>query len=116
MTPTVLKLVSGETIIADVKQSETPDCVEINSPMIMRTGVTASSKLVVSLMPWMETDETVFTLKENHIISKAIPTKNIKDYYNHYKNQDVIIESIDNDGEDEDEYLEEDLDEERKLH
>lgn len=112
MIPTVLKLVSGETLIADVSTSTTPDCYEISDPMIMRGGIGPNNKFVMSLMPWMETDQRVFTIRSEHIISKAPPTQVVQDHYEYYKQIDPSEEEYDED----EEYDPDDMSDERIVH
>lgn len=115
MNPTVLKLISGETIIADVKNSTTPNCQEISEPYLIRCGVAQNNRMVLSLMPWMESDQKVFTIRDDHIISTAVPTDVIKEHYNMYKNPEEETLSFDDDDED---FLnmEDDEDEEEKVY
>lgn len=117
MNPTVLKLISGETIIANVKVSNTPNCQEISEPFLIRCGVAQNNKMVLSLMPWMESDQKVYTIRDDHIISTAIPTDVVKDHYNMYKNPEEESLLFDDEEEEEDFHnLQDDEDEEEKIY
>lgn len=105
MNPTVLKLVNGETIIAEVTESKTPLCKEVSEVFIIRTGISQNNKMVLSLMPWMESDQKSFTIREEHIVSQAEPSEVVKSHYNMYKNE------VDDD----DPFDEDDLDEEANF-
>ena len=111
MIPTVLKLVSGETLIADVSTSTTPNCFEISDPLVMRGGIGPNNKFVMSLMPWMETDQRVFTIRSEHIISKAPPTQIVQEHYELYKQTDMSEEE-----DYDDEYDPDDMSDERIVH
>lgn len=111
MIPTVLKLVSGETLIADVSTSTTPDCYEISDPLVMRGGIGPNNKFVMSFVPWMETDQRVFTIRSENIISKAPPTQIIQEHYELYKQTDMSEEE-----EYDDEYDPDDMSDERIVH
>lgn len=114
MTPTVLKLVSGETIIAEVIEGSVPNNCQVRHPYIIRSGISDTNKMVLSLMPWIESEQHTFNIKEDHIISRAAPSKVVEQHYHMFKKEEEEAELFDD--WDEEDFLDEDLDEEKVVH
>jgi len=49
MAHAILKLVSGETIIADVTNSIKENHINVTDPLIVRTGMDEDNRLVMSM-------------------------------------------------------------------
>jgi hypothetical protein len=82
MAHAILKLVSGESIIADVTTSSKQNYINVTDPLILRTGIDDDNRMVISMYKWVETAQTTFTIENSHIILRAAPTESIIDYYN----------------------------------
>lgn len=96
MAHSILKLVSGETIIADVTPSSTPNAIKVSNPMLIRSGIDDDSRLIMSMMRWMETDQEEHTIATDHVIIQASPTKTIVEYYEEVKdNEEMYFEDED---------------------
>ena len=82
MAHAILKLVSGETIIADVNTSTKENHINVTDPLVLRTGIDDDNRMVMSMYKWMETAQTTFTIEKSHVILRAAPSEPIIDYYN----------------------------------
>ena len=89
----VMKLVSGDTIVAslDMKNSSI-DSVRIHNPIQFTMMYSGESEGTMVAQSWLETDETMFNLNVDHIVAAALPAQTLKDYY--IKNLKSIQEMI----------------------
>ena len=85
MAHAILKLVSGETIIADVTNSIKENHINVTDPLIVRTGMDEDNRLVMSMYKWIDTAQTNFTIDDDHIILRAAPSEYLIEYYNEAK-------------------------------
>ena len=81
MEQAVLKLTSGETIIADVVSKGSADVI-VSNPMLVRNGINEENKLVVTLLKWIETEQPSVTIGQQHVITTAHPSRFLLSYYN----------------------------------
>ena len=82
MAHAILKLVSGETIIADVTTSSKENHINVTNPLTLRTGIDDDNRMVMSMYNWVETAQTTFVVDESHVIVRVSPTPSVIDYYN----------------------------------
>lgn len=82
MAHAILKLVSGETIIADVTTSSKENHINVTNPLILRTGIDDDNRMVMSMYNWVETAQTTFIIEKTHVIIRVAPTESVIDYYN----------------------------------
>lgn len=75
----ILKLVSGETIVAFIKESE--EGITINKPIQFTLVPRGQGAGTLMASEWIQSDEEVFTLKHDHIVAKANPTDTLKSFY-----------------------------------
>jgi hypothetical protein len=95
MAHAILKLVSGETIIADVSSSTKQDYLTVKDPLIVRSGVDDDSRLVMSMYKWIESAQTTFSIEKSHVILRAAPSEYLIDYYNEAKEDALIYDEED---------------------
>lgn len=74
----VLKLVSGETIVASTKPTET--FVKVVDP-IQFTVVSRGGYGTMMASEWLQTNQNSFKIKRDHIVAMAYPTEMMLDYY-----------------------------------
>lgn len=84
----VIKLVSGETIVA--KTAFTPSFIQILEP-IQFTVVSNEGRGRLVASEWMMSEQTTFKLRKDHIVAMAEPTEMLLEYYQnsvHHLNSD----------------------------
>ena len=91
-TPRILKLSSGEQVIATIYITDGSDFIRLNEPykiQLHRSQVDNATYFVeekMSLSPWMfQTVDKVYSIHKNHIMSIAMPNDNLTEYYNNVR-------------------------------
>ena len=91
-TPRILKLSSGEQVIASIYVTDGSDFIRLNEPYKVRiheNAVDSETYYVeerMSLTPWMfQTIDKVYSVHKNHIVSIGMPNKNLTEYYNNVR-------------------------------
>lgn len=91
MNELLFKLTSGETVIAQVID-KSDKCFTISKPMTVYTGVTQDQLMTMSLINWLHSASDTIDMDSRHIITTAVPSSELLEYYNEVKD-----ESLDND-------------------
>jgi hypothetical protein len=77
---TILKLITGETVICEMAYTKDERYVSIKNPLQFRLNAQQTgSSLIAS--KWIETDKSEFKLKTWHIVAAAKPTEYIEEIY-----------------------------------
>jgi len=91
-TPRILKLSSGEQVIASIYVTDGSDFIRLNEPYKVRIHENAVDDETyyveerMSLTPWMfQTIDKVYSVHKNHIMSIGMPNKNLTEYYNNVR-------------------------------
>ncbi len=83
MTTSILKLITGEELIGNIK-SENADYVTIENPANIHMAPTQDSRMQLYLIPYAPyADKDVFTLKQQHVIMHYEPNTDLLNKYNH---------------------------------
>lgn len=95
----VLKLVSGETIVADIESNDTS--IIISKPIQFTLVPKGSGAGTLMASEWIQTEEEVFTLRCDHVVAIASPTESLRGFYlksvNEFvsdKTQQKILENL----------------------
>ena len=91
-TPRILKLSSGEQVIAIIYITDGSDFIRLNEPYKVRIHENAVDDETyyveerMSLTPWMfQTIDKIYSVHKNHIMSIGVPNKNLIEYYNNVR-------------------------------
>lgn len=77
---TILKLITGETLICEMTHIQDEKYILIKNPLQFKLRAKQSgSSLIAS--KWIETDQKEFKLKTWHIVAAAEPTEYIEEIY-----------------------------------
>ena len=102
--PRLLKLTSGEQIIAGMCVTEGSDFIRLSEPYkidLYNSEIEEEAYYVeerMALRPWVfQSTDKIFSVHKNHIMTLAVPNDNLKDYYNNVrinykKNLEPILE------------------------
>ena len=77
----VIKLTSGDTIVASLTQNEKTSQVQIDNPVQFTMMYRGGGEGSLVAQQWLETDETSFTVHKMQIVAAAEPNDMLKDYY-----------------------------------
>lgn len=76
----VMKLTSGDTIVANVRPHKREEYVIIEDPVQFTMSYDNNiSRLIAS--SWLQTDETRFEIEKNNIVATAKPNNLLLEYY-----------------------------------
>ena len=75
----IIKLTSGDTIIANIVSSDKN--LKVSNPMLIKHGIDDENRLVVTLIKWMETEVDAITIFSDHVVSLAPPSSFLAHYY-----------------------------------
>ena len=88
----LLKLVSGEQIIAGIYVTEGSDFLRLNDPYkvdLFDSESDGDSYYVeekMALRPWVfQSTDKIFSVHKNNIMTLAVPNETLKDYYNNIR-------------------------------
>tara|TARA_R110001632_G_scaffold20457_4_gene61220 strand:+ start:4918 stop:5262 length:345 start_codon:yes stop_codon:yes gene_type:complete len=114
MEAIIVKLMSGETIVADLCLTDERDLTIMN-PMALKKGIDEDSNLVIQLVRWIETEQENMKIQRRHIITTAEPSIFLEEYYRECvdrERQDDLMHSAD----DYESMFEDDTDEHETIH
>ena len=90
--PRLLKLVSGEQIIAGIYVTEGSDFLRLNDPykVDLFDGEADGDSYYVeermALRPWVfQSTDKIYSIHKNNIMTLAVPNETLKDYYNNIR-------------------------------
>ena len=90
--PRLLKLVTGEQIIAGMYVTEGSDFIRLNDPYkldLYADDMSGESYYVeekMALKPWVfQATDKIFSIHKNNIMTLAVPNETLKDYYNNIR-------------------------------
>tara|TARA_Y100000004_G_C8587263_1_gene274924 strand:- start:4 stop:471 length:468 start_codon:yes stop_codon:yes gene_type:complete len=90
--PRVIKLASGEQVIAGVYITEGSDFVRLTDPYKIRVHESVLGKDTyyveekMSLTPWVfQTTDKVYSVHREQIVTLGFPNKNLTEYYNNVR-------------------------------
>ena len=75
----VLKLVSGETIVALTTRGDS--YIKVDNPIEFRIVASRGGYGSMIASEWLQTEQTSFKIKGDHIVAMAPPTKMLLEYY-----------------------------------
>ncbi len=76
----VLKIITGEEVIADVV-SKTNEFYELDDALAIVMQPTQDGRLSTGFLPWLSTIEAPIKVKESSVISSGEPIKDLKTAY-----------------------------------
>lgn len=79
----VIKLSSGDTLVADFKmvKDHNPPYVVLTNPVAFEIVPNRDGVGTMFAQKWLQTDDKVFTIPFMHIVTTAQPNEMILDYY-----------------------------------
>ena len=90
--PRLLKLVSGEQIIAGMYVTEGSDFIRLSDPYkvdLYNEDINGDSYYVeerMALRPWIfQGTDKIYSVHKNNIMTLGVPTNTLKDYYNNVR-------------------------------
>ena len=87
----ITKLISGETIIGEVEQFT--DYITVYNPYVLSMIMSSSGTLKQVMVPWMDScDDAIYSIENDKIITKGIPSKEMISIYNNQKNVENMLD------------------------
>ena len=77
----VLKLITGETVIADIKYDNQKKHVTLNYPLLFNLEYKQSGAVSMVATKWMESPLTSHKIKTYHVVVTTTPTKTMHQLY-----------------------------------
>lgn len=78
----VMKLTSGDTIVANVRPHKKEEYIIIEDPVQFIMSYSDNiGRLVAS--SWLQTEETIFEIEKSNVVASANPNSMLLEYYSH---------------------------------
>lgn len=91
----VIKLTSGDTIVAALTHIKNASYVRIDNPVQFTMIYKGNSEGNLVASQWLETDETTFSIERSQIVASADPNDMLRNYY--FSSLEEINTEIEND-------------------
>ena len=77
----ILKLITGETVMADIKLDKLKKHATLRQPLVFTTQYNSTGTVSMVATKWIESSHTSHRIKTYHIVAAVVPTEMMEQLY-----------------------------------